>query len=98
MEKAQPYLNSVNSKNDALKALSNLGIDGNFIDKVEGFLNHPLANPIANALGTNTREARGMLEELKGGMGSSISQSPNMASNSNRQLEDLKRGLNRLKK
>lgn len=98
VQEAQPYLNNVNSKNDAIKVLSQLGVDGAFLNKVEGFLSHPLANPIANMLGTNAQEAKGMLEELKSGMGSSVNQNQNMGMNQNRQIDDLRRGLNRLKR
>lgn len=55
----------INTKQDALNALSANGIDNNFLARVSGYLNHPLAGVVANATGINLQKVRSDLSTLQ---------------------------------
>ncbi len=104
--------NPVNSKQDALQAIQNLGIDGNFITKAIGMMDSPKGKQLsamAQMAGIDVNQAKATLQDLAGrnDTPTMLSQATTthlqannyIASNANKAdaLESLKSGLSRVK-
>lgn len=80
----------VQSKEEALSTLRDIGIDNSFLDRVQGILNSPIAKTVGSFIGMNPRDASEAIDQLK-------TSSPNSRKESNR-LSMYKHDLDRVKK
>ena len=80
----------VNSKEEALNTLHNLGIDNSFLDRVQGMLDTPVARTIGSIIGMNPRQASNAIDQLK--------TSPNASRHESNRLAMFKKDLDRVKK
>ena len=58
--------NIMNMANNPQEALNKAGITGDDINKIEGYLNNPMAKLLLGPLGVDTTEAKRVINQLKG--------------------------------
>lgn len=58
--------NIMTAANNPQEALQKAGITGADINKIEGYLNNPMAGFMLKALGVDTTEAKRVIDQLKG--------------------------------
>lgn len=69
-KQASSMAQGVRSKQDAMRILSQAGVDRSFLDKVDSTIRHnPLAGRIASMAGVDLDEIEHGLDELQGGGG-----------------------------
>lgn len=91
---AQNVATKVQNKSDALQVITNNGIGGDLLGKINGYLNNPMAGFIATAAGVDLQGVKNMMNDLTGSGGAS--KPP--AANSNDNLAKLRAGLQQLKR
>lgn len=93
---AMNVANKVNSKGDAVSALSQNGVGSDIVAKVNGYLNNPMAGFIAKAAGVDLDKVKNIVGDLQGSNntnGQNIQQTP-----ANDSLARLRAGLQQLKR
>lgn len=63
-KQASRYRN-VNSRDEALDTLHDLGIDNSFLERVQGMLDTPVARTIGSIIGMNPKQASNAIDQLK---------------------------------
>lgn len=99
-QQAQLVAQGVTTQQDALAALNANGIDGSFISKVSGYLNHPLAGMLAKGAGLNLEKIRSdfsSLQQATAGVTAAASAAPSTAGASGDMLSTFRQGLQQLK-
>lgn len=56
----------VNNQSQALNVLKQNGVDGNFLNKVQGYLNNPMAGMIAKVAGVDLNNVKNAVNALQG--------------------------------
>lgn len=84
----------VKSKEDAMRVLAEKNIGGDVLDKAAGYLNNPIANVAAKAVGINLEQMRNDINSLRGAQ-PTMSVPP--AQQQDTQMDILRRGLQQLK-
>lgn len=107
-QQAQAIAGNITNQSQALEVLKQQGIGSDFIGKVQGYLNNPIAGMIAKAAGINIDEIRNALNVMQGNInqpsGNNYQVSNNQIMGSNpvsgcgSKMDMLRAGLQQLKK
>lgn len=88
---------SATNQQQAREILKQNGIGGDFLNKVQGYLNNPVAGMVAKMAGVNLDNVRTAITSLQGQPQQPIQQSqPSALPNNNNRLATLKQGLQQL--
>lgn len=94
-----PIAQNIQTKEQALQAIKNLGVDNSFIDKAIAMLDNPLAQGVTKTLGIDIdiNDTKNKLNSLKTGNKTTMGNAQSQTSNSNNSdpLASLRKGLQR---
>lgn len=99
INQAMPIAQNIQTKEQALQAIKNLGVDNSFIDKAIAMLDNPLAQGVTKTLGIDIdiNDTKNKLNSLKTGNKTTMGNAQSQTSNSNNSdpLASLRKGLQR---